>query len=56
MIRFGVIKEGKIPSDERVPLIPEQVSEINRKYSGKLIFEVQKSVKRRILDSEYINH
>ena len=52
MIRFGVIKEGKVPTDERVPLIPEQIEELNANHSD-LDIVVQQSDVRRIKDSEY---
>lgn len=53
MIKFGVIREGKVPSDERVALTPAQV--VNLKVIGgqKVEFKIQTSTVRRIEDSEY---
>lgn len=54
MISFGVIKEGKIPTDERVPLIPEQIAELQKEHK-KIKIAVQSSPVRRIKDQEYID-
>lgn len=52
MIKFGIIKEGKVPTDERVPLTPKQITRlIETKKEGKFI--VQRSDVRRIKDAEY---
>lgn len=53
MIKFGVIKEGKVPSDERVALTPAQI--VNLKIIGgeQVEFNIQTSAVRRIQDSEY---
>ena len=52
MIKFGIIKEGKVPTDERVPLTPAQITRlINTKKEGK--FVVERSDLRRIKDAEY---
>ncbi|MDP4933718.1 MAG: alanine dehydrogenase, partial [Salibacteraceae bacterium] len=53
MIKFGVIREGKVPSDERVALTPAQV--VNLKVIGgqNVEFKIQTSSVRRIEDSEY---
>ncbi|GAB4380488.1 MAG: NAD(P)-dependent oxidoreductase [Salibacteraceae bacterium] len=51
-MKIGIIMEGKIPVDERVPLTPEQVRHITDKYSEIEIY-VQSSDIRRIKDSEY---
>jgi saccharopine dehydrogenase (NAD+, L-lysine-forming) len=52
MIKFGIIKEGKVPTDERVPLTPPQIAKlIETKKEGR--FVVQRSSVRRIQDSEY---
>lgn len=54
IMKIGVIKEGKNPPDERVPLSPQQCKEINDNFpSIKLV--VQKSSVRRFKDSEYAN-
>jgi alanine dehydrogenase len=53
-MKIGVIKEGKTPPDERVPLSPEQCKEIKNTYPNiKLV--VQKSNIRRFKDAEYAN-
>ncbi|MDF1671937.1 MAG: NAD(P)-dependent oxidoreductase [Vicingaceae bacterium] len=53
-MKIGVIKEGKNPPDERVPLSPKQCKEINDNFpSIKLV--VQKSNVRRFKDEEYAN-
>jgi len=52
MIKFGIIKEGKVPTDERVPLTPAQIARlINTKKEGR--FVVERSDVRRIKDAEY---
>jgi saccharopine dehydrogenase (NAD+, L-lysine forming) len=53
MIKFGVIREGKVPCDERVALTPAQV--VNLKVIGgqNVEFKIQTSSVRRIEDSEY---
>lgn len=50
-MKFGILKEGKTPPDERVPLIPSQVKALMDK--GEASFVVQKSKVRRIQDEEY---
>ena len=52
MIKFGIIKEGKVPTDERVPLTPAQIARLsNTKKEGR--FVVERSDVRRIKDAEY---
>lgn len=51
-MRIGIIREGKIPPDERTPLTPEQIITIRKSYPH-LEFVVQKSAIRRIPDEEY---
>ncbi|MDG1476903.1 MAG: NAD(P)-dependent oxidoreductase [Vicingaceae bacterium] len=53
-MKIGVIKEGKTPPDERVPLSPEQCKEITEKYPN-INLVVQKSNIRRFKDEEYAN-
>ncbi|MCB0402568.1 MAG: alanine dehydrogenase [Flavobacteriales bacterium] len=50
-MKIGVIKEGKIPPDERVPLSPQQCAEINADFPVQVV--VQKSNIRRFKDEEY---
>lgn len=54
MIKFAIIREGKKPIDERVPLTPDQVQKI---MEGKpdCNFVIQSSEVRRIKDEEYAN-
>lgn len=49
--KFGIIREGKIPPDSRVPLIPEQCAQILKKYPDQLL--VQPSPGRCFTDEEY---
>lgn len=51
-MKIGIIKEGKTPSDERVPLSPQQCKEVNEKMPS-LEVVVQKSDVRRFKDEEY---
>jgi alanine dehydrogenase len=51
MMKFGIIKEGKTPPDERVPLAPEQCVEVQEKFPVKI--QVQSSNVRRFKDEEY---
>lgn len=53
-MKIGVIKEGKTPPDERVPLSPEQCKEISEKYPN-INLVVQKSNIRRFKDEDYAN-
>jgi len=51
-MKIGILKEGKTPPDERVPLSPEQCAEIQTKYP-QIELSVQKSNVRRFKNSEY---
>ena len=53
-MKIGVIKEGKTPPDERVPLSPKQCKEIVDTYP-EIELVVQKSNIRRFKDEEYAN-
>lgn len=53
-MKIGVIKEGKNPPDERVPLSPTQCKEIIDNFS-EVELVVQKSNVRRFKDEEYTN-
>ncbi|MBL1231192.1 MAG: alanine dehydrogenase [Flavobacteriales bacterium] len=53
-MKIGIIKEGKIPSDERVPMSPEQCAEVKSKFPA-VELVVQKSDVRRFKDEEYTN-
>lgn len=50
---IGVIREGKVPPDARVPLTPEQCVELMRRYPRVEVI-VQPSAVRRIGDDEYL--
>ncbi len=52
-MKIGIIREGKIPPDERVPLSPSQCAEINANYP-EIELVVQSSQVRRFKDNEYI--
>ena len=55
IIKIGIIKEGKVPSDERVPLSPAQCKEIQEKHP-EVHLVVQKSPIRRYQNEEYKNN
>ena len=52
-LRIGVVREGKTPPDQRVPLTPEQCIELQQEFR-EIDLVVQPSAVRRIEDSEYI--
>ena len=52
MVKIGLIREGKTPPDKRVPLSPQQCSDIVKHYPNVEIY-VQKSEVRKFKDSEY---
>ena len=51
-INLGILREGKIPADKRVPLTPDQCVELMEKFSGIQVV-VQTSQHRCFSDSEY---
>lgn len=51
-IILGVIKEGKVPPDKRVPLTPQQCVELQKRYPHVEV-HVQPSPIRAITDAEY---
>lgn len=53
-MKLGVIREGKIPPDKRVPLTPEQCVEVKEKFPHVNVV-VQSSKVRKITDKEYTN-
>ena len=53
-ITIGVIKEGKVPPDFRVPLTPKQCKAIEAIYPEVKVV-VQKSTIRTFKDEEYAN-
>ncbi|NJO01076.1 MAG: alanine dehydrogenase, partial [Bacteroidia bacterium] len=52
-MKIAIIKEGKIPIDRRVPLLPEQCVALMEKYP-ELSFMVQSSEARCVPDQEYL--
>ena len=51
-LRLGIVRESKIPPDKRVPLLPDQCSEVLHKYP-ELSITIQPSDIRCIANSEY---
>ena len=54
-VRIGIIKEGKVPPDKRVPFTPAQTEEIQQRFSHVHIV-VQESDFRCFNDTEYREH
>ncbi|MDN5212634.1 NAD(P)-dependent oxidoreductase [Fulvivirgaceae bacterium BMA12] len=54
-VKIGLIKEGKIPTDRRVPMIPEQAREIHELHPSVTVF-CEKSNIRCFKDEEYEQH
>ena len=54
-MKIGILREGKIPYDKRVPLSPLQCSKIKNIYPSVEIF-VQSSNHRCYSDKEYIKY
>ncbi len=50
-MKIGIIREGKVPPDARVPLSPEQCVEVSRKYPLEIV--VQPSLVRCFPDDAY---
>lgn len=53
-MKIGLIKEGKVPPDRRVPFTPKQLSYLSELYKGSLSFYVESSTFRCFSDEEYI--
>ncbi|UTW62890.1 alanine dehydrogenase [bacterium SCSIO 12741] len=53
-LKIGIIREGKTPPDERVPLAPEQVAAMMKEYP-QVEWVVESSPIRRFKDEEYAN-
>ena len=51
-MKIGIIREGKVPPDQRVPLTPEQCAEVLVRFPY-IELAVQPSDVRRITDAEY---
>lgn len=54
VLKIGIIREGRIPVDRRVPLLPLQCVEIQKKYNVEFI--IQPSDIRCIANKEYAKH
>ena len=54
-MKIGLIKEGKIPPDRRVPFTPEQLQRLSQKYRGQIEFIVQSSNIRCFSDQEFMD-
>ncbi len=52
-MKIAIIREGKIPIDRRVPLVPEQCCALQKAYPG-LQFIIQSSAIRSIPDEAYL--
>ena len=52
MKRVGILREGKVPIDKRVPITPEQASEIQHSFPGVTVV-CQPSPHRCYTDEEY---
>jgi saccharopine dehydrogenase (NAD+, L-lysine forming) len=52
-MKIGIVKEGKVPIDKRVPLTPEQCAVLMQKYACEVV--VQPSTIRAITDEEYVS-
>jgi RNA polymerase sigma factor (sigma-70 family) len=51
-MKIGIIKEGKVPADKRVPFTPEQCKAIEQQFKGTKVY-VQKSDDRCYSNKEY---
>ena len=51
-LRLGILREGKTPPDQRVPLTPDQCVLLQERFP-ELDIAVQPSPVRRIRDAEY---
>lgn len=51
-MKIGILREGKIPSDRRVPLLPEQCAQVLKQYPGVEIY-AQPSDIRSFSNKEY---
>ena len=53
-MKLGILKEGKVPPDRRVPFSPEQCLEIRKRFP-QVELTVQPSPIRCFPDSDYLN-
>jgi saccharopine dehydrogenase (NAD+, L-lysine forming) len=54
-LKIGLLKEGKLPIDKRVPLSPEQSALLEKKFPNVKVY-CQSSDIRCFSDEEYKNH
>ncbi len=54
MVKIGIIREGKVPPDARVPLTPEQCAEVQVEHPVRIV--VQPSPIRSFKDEEFVAH
>jgi hypothetical protein len=54
MLKIGILREGKKPSDARVALTPKQCKAIENQHVGQIKFVIQPSEVRCIADAEYV--
>ena len=52
MVKIGLIREGKIPVDKRVPLTPEQASRVKQIYGSEVV--AQSSTVRCFSNDDYL--
>ena len=52
-VKIGIIKEGKVPPDKRVPLSPAQCGEVVEKFPN-LDLVVQNSPVRKFVDAKRV--
>ena len=53
-MKIGIIREGKVPPDSRVPLTPQQCAALKAKYGDKIEILIQPSPNRCYKNSEYL--
>ena len=53
-MKIGIIREGKVPIDKRVALIPAHAAALKSSFNCEVV--VQPSAIRAITDEEYVNH
>ena len=53
-MKIGIVREGKIPIDKRVALIPEHAAYLKNKFKCEIV--VQPSAIRAISDEEYVRY
>lgn len=54
-MKIGIIKEGKVPPDKRVPFTPSQLTFLQDTFQDQLSFVVEKSAVRCYTDEEYLD-